>query len=29
MYDWDVLGNDFMGYANVILEECFKNPGTP
>lgn len=27
VYDDDLVGKDFMGYANVILEECFKNPG--
>lgn len=27
VFDDDLIGKDFMGYANVILEECFKNPG--
>ena len=27
VFDEDIIGKDFMGYANVILEECLKNPG--
>jgi hypothetical protein len=27
VYDDNLFLKKFMGYANVILEECFTNPG--
>lgn len=27
VYDNDLMGDDFLGYTNIILEDCFTNPG--
>ena len=26
VYDDDLMGDDFIGYATVDLKECFNNP---